>query len=105
MCVPVLASIAAVYRQQLKICVVLDSEFAILSTNAALCAEHDRATSALDKEKTLPGPPACGTFGPDVRAVNLGWSYKSEDKPKAEGHQVPVPQHALAQRLERDEVV
>jgi hypothetical protein len=76
-CEPVLASIAVVYRQQLEICVVLESEFAILSTNVAVCAELDRATSALDEEKTLPGSPACSTFGPDVHAVNHGWSDES----------------------------
>ena len=49
-CAPVLASLSVVYRQQLEpleICIV-----AIPSTHVTVCAELDRATSALDDEDT-----------------------------------------------------
>jgi hypothetical protein len=92
-CDTVLASLAVMYRKKLEIRVVLES--AILSTHVGICTELDRATSALDEEKTLPGIPAGGTFGPQVNSVD-------HHNTKREEYKVPVPQYALAQHPERD---
>ena len=93
-CETAFASLAVVYCQKLEICVVLES--AILSTHVGICAELDRATRALDEEKTLPGIPAGGTFGPQVNSVD-------HHNTKREEYKVSVPQYALAQHPERNE--
>ena len=89
-----LASLAVVNYQKLEICVVL--ECAILSAHVGICTELDRATSALDEEKTLPGIPACSTFGPQVNSVD-------HHDTKPEEYKVPVPQHARVQLPKRDD--
>ena len=94
-CETVLSSLDVVYCQKLEICVVLES--AILSTHVGICAELDRATRALDEEKTLPGIPAGGTFGPPLDSLDSNHNTKREE------YKVPVPQYALAQHPERNE--
>ena len=94
-CETVLSSLDVVYCQKLEICVVLES--AILSTHVGICTELDRATRALDEEKTLPGIIAGHTFGIPVNSVD-------HHNTKREEYKVPVPQYALAQpKKKKDE--